>query len=137
MQSLLKTLLVEVRLRIKEKMEVAETAGERRAILQAIGPVAKLVERKVGTYKNGRDLTKKFIEVKPYPWLEKLEKSAKKIAPEIDKGFNRDLQGENDRKSALYSEWWSMRDLNPRPPQCECGALSAELIPQQHYYNTF
>ena len=22
-----------------------------------------------------------------------------------------------------------MRDLNPRPPQCECGALSAELIP--------
>ncbi len=30
-----------------------------------------------------------------------------------------------------------MRDLNPRPPQCECGALSAELIPQQHYYNTF
>ena len=25
--------------------------------------------------------------------------------------------------------WWSMRDLNPRPPQCECGALSAELIP--------
>ena len=26
---------------------------------------------------NGRDLTKKFIEAKPYPWLEKLEKSAK------------------------------------------------------------
>ena len=52
------------------------------------------------------ELTKKFIEVKPYPWLEKLEKNAKKIAPEIDKGFNRDLQEENDRKSALYSEWW-------------------------------
>ena len=96
----------------KEKMEAAETAGERRAILQAIGPEAKLVERKVGTYKNGRDLTKKFIEVKPYPWLEKLAKNAKKIAPEIDKGFNRDLQGENDRKSALYSEWWGYLDSN-------------------------
>ncbi len=62
-------------------MEAAETAGERRAILQAIGPVAKLVECKVGTYKNGRDLTAKFIEVKPYSWLEKLEKSAKKMTP--------------------------------------------------------
>lgn len=60
-------------------MEAAETAGERRAILQAIGPVAKLVERKVGTYKNGKDLTKKFIEVKPYPWLEKLKKMLKKL----------------------------------------------------------
>ena len=108
----------------KEKMEAAETAGERRAILQAIGPVAKLVERKVGTYKNGRDLTKKFIEVKPYPWLEKLAKNAKKIAPEIDKGFNRDLQGENDRKSALYSEWWILLGSNQRPYECESYALA-------------
>lgn len=91
----------------KEKMEAAETAGERRAILQAIGPEAKLVERKVGTYKNGKVLTAKYIEVKPYPWLEKLEKTAKKITPEICKGFNRDLQGKNDEKSRLYSEWWS------------------------------
>ncbi len=106
-------------------MEAAETAGERRrAILQAIGPEAKLVERKVGTYKNGRDLTKKFIEVKPYPWLEKLAKNAKKIAPEIDKGFNRDLQGENDRKSALYSEWWILEGSNLWPQQCECCALA-------------
>ena len=43
----------------------------------------------------------------------KIGKNAKKIAPEIDKGFNRDLQGEKDRKSALYSEWWARRDLNP------------------------
>ena len=95
----------------KEKMEAAETAGERRAILQAIGPVAKLVEHKVGTYKNGRDLTKKFIEVKPYSWLEKLEKMLKN-APEIDKGFNRDLQGENDRNSVLYSDWWFLLGSN-------------------------
>lgn len=58
---------------------------------------------------NGRVLTAKYIEVEPYPWLEKLSKNAKKIAPEICKGFNRDLQGENDRKNALYSEWWVMR----------------------------
>ena len=25
---------------------------------------------------------------------------------------------------------WSIRDSNPWPPQCECGALPAALIPQ-------
>src|SRR6266849_1449313 len=25
--------------------------------------------------------------------------------------------------------WWSRRDLNPRPPRCERGALPAELLP--------
>ena len=96
----------------KEKMEAAETAGERRAILQAIGPEAKLIERKVGTYKNGKVLTAKFIEVKPYPWLEKLDKAAKKIAPKIGEGFNRDLQGENDRKRQLYLDWWGLQGSN-------------------------
>ncbi len=56
---------------IDELMEAAKTAGERRAILQAIGPVAKLAERKIGTDQNGRVLTVKYIEVEPYPWLEK------------------------------------------------------------------
>ena len=97
----------------KEKMEAAESAGERRAILQAIGPVAKLAERKIGTDQNGRVLTAKFIEVEPYPWLEKLEKSAKKITPEIERVFNSHLQGKNAEKSALYSSWWARRDLNP------------------------
>ena len=31
--------------------------------------------------KYGRDLTTKIIEVEPYPWLDFLEKSSKKIAP--------------------------------------------------------
>ncbi len=36
-------------------MQAAETAGKRRVILQAIGPIAKLVEHKVDIYKkNGR-----------------------------------------------------------------------------------
>ncbi len=26
--------------------------------------------------------------------------------------------------------WWSWGDSNPRPPQCHCGALPAELQPQ-------
>jgi hypothetical protein len=26
------------------------------------------------------------------------------------------------------SEWWSMLDLNQRPPACEAGALPTELI---------
>ena len=108
----------------KEKMEATESAGERRAMLQAIGPVAKLAQREIGTDQNGRVLTAKFIEVKPYPWLEKLEKSAKKIAPKICKGFNRDLQGENDEKRRLYSEWWVMRGSNPRPSRCKRDALA-------------
>ena len=52
--------------------------GEKRAILQSIGPNVMVVERKIGKSANGRDLTAKFIEVKPYPWLEFLEKSSKK-----------------------------------------------------------
>ena len=108
----------------KEKMEAATSAGERRAILQAIGPVAKLVERKVGTDQNGGDLTAKFIEVEPYPWLEKLEKYAKKITPEIVRVFNSNLQGKNDEKSALYSFWWVMRGSNPRPSRCKRDALA-------------
>src|SRR5579872_4721182 len=27
--------------------------------------------------------------------------------------------------------WWSRRDLNPRPPRCERGALPAELLPHR------
>ena len=29
------------------------------------------------------------------------------------------------------TEWWSRRDLNPRPPRCERGALPAELLPHR------
>ncbi len=48
-------------------MQAAETAGKRRVILQAIGPIAKLIENKVDIYKKMEEvLTRKFIEVKPY-----------------------------------------------------------------------
>ena len=62
----------------KAKMDAAMDVGEKRAILQSIGPNVLVVERKIGKSANGRDLTAKFIEVKPYPWLEFLEKSSKK-----------------------------------------------------------
>ena len=66
----------------------------------------------------------KFIEVKPYPWLEKLDKAAKKIAPKIGEGFNRDLQGENDRKRQLYLDWWILQGSNLWPYECESYALA-------------
>ena len=97
----------------KEQMQSAMSVGERRAILQSIGPSAKLVEREVGTEPNGRVLTAKFIEVEPYPWLEFLEKSSKKLAPELAKVLNSELQGRNGEKSGFYKIWWAKWDLNP------------------------
>lgn len=35
---------------------------------------------------------------------------------------------------SLFCQWWSVRESNPRPRQCECRALSAELTPQHLYY---
>ena len=96
----------------KEQMQSAMSVGERRAILQSIGPSAKLVEREVGTEPNGRVLTAKFIEVEPYPWLDFLEKSSKKLAPELAKVLNSELQGRNGEKSGFYKIWWLRLDLN-------------------------
>ncbi len=31
---------------------------------------------------------------------------------------------------------WSIWDSNPRPPQCECGALPTALMPRKQYYIT-
>lgn len=58
--------------------------GKKRAILQSIGPNVLIAERKIGKSANSRGLTAKFIEVKPYPWLEFLEKSSKKISPNFE-----------------------------------------------------
>ena len=87
-------------------MQSTMSVGERRAILQSIGPSAKLVEREIGKDQNGRVLTAKIIEVEPYPWLDFLEKSSKKLAPELAKVLNSELQGRNDEKSGFYKIWW-------------------------------
>ena len=104
-------------------MGAAMDIDEKRAILQSIGPNVIVVERKIGKSANGRDLTAKFIEVKPYPWLEFLEKSSKKLAPILSKGLTNVLQGEIGAKNDLYSVWLGMRDSNPRMVGPEPTAL--------------
>ena len=88
--------------------------AKKRAILQSIGPEALLVERIIDKTADGRDLTAKFIEVKPYPWLEFLEKSSKKLAPILSKGLTNALQGEIGAKNDLYSVWLGRQDSNLR-----------------------
>ena len=43
------------------------------------------------------------------------------------------------RKARKIKElYWSIRDSNPWPPQCECGALPTALIPHNLYaWETF
>lgn len=107
----------------KAKMDAAMDVGEKRAILQAIGENVLLVEREIGKSANGRVLTAKFIEIEPYPWLDFLEKSSKKLAPILCKGLNRHLQGELGQKHDLYSTWLDRQDSNLRMPGPKPGAL--------------
>lgn len=79
------------------------TPGERRAILQSIGPKAILTEREVLQGGKVRAITRKVIEVEPYKWLEKIVKTSKKLALELAKDHNAILQEQNSRKQALYS----------------------------------
>ena len=120
----------------KAKMDAAMDVGEKRAILQSIGPNVLVVERKIGKSANGRDLTAKFIEVKPYPWLEFLEKSSKKLAPILSKGLTNALQGEIGAKNDLYSVWLGMRDSNPRMVGPEPTALPLGESPTYLNYTT-
>ena len=116
----------------KTKMDAAMDIGEKRAILQSIGADIVLVEREIGKAKNGRVLTAKFIEVEPYPWLDFLEKSSKKLAPILDKGLNSPLQGELGLKNDLYCIWLGMRDSNPRMVGPEPTALPLGESPVHH-----
>lgn len=47
---------------------------------------------------NGRVLTAKYIELEPYPWLEKLEKSSKKIALNLCWCLTANYRGEMTKK---------------------------------------
>ena len=106
------------------------------AILQSIGPEVLLVERKIGKTADGRDLTAKFIEVKPYPWLEFLEKSSKKLAPILSKGLTNALQGEIGAKNDLYSVWLDRQDSNLRMLGPKPSALPLGDGPIFSYYTT-
>lgn len=64
----------------KEKFDSATCPGEKRSILQAIGPDPVLNNGKIlGKDRSGKVLTEKIIEVEPYPWLIPLNETAKKL----------------------------------------------------------
>ena len=50
---------------------------------------------------NGRVLTAKYTEAEPYPWLEKLEKSAKKL-PQKSRGYLTAVCRKNAEKSEVF-----------------------------------
>ena len=58
-----------------------------------------------------RVLTAKIIEVEPYSWLDFIEKSSKKLAPELRKVLNSTLQGKMWQKTNLYTFWWLLLAL--------------------------
>ncbi len=128
----------------KAKMDTAMDVGEKRAILQSIGSNIMVVERKIGKSANDRDLTAKFIEVKPYQWLEFLEKSSKKLAPILSKGLTNALQGEIGAKNDLYSVWLDRQDSNlrmlgPKPSALPLGdgpipLYSTSFLSQRQVY---
>lgn len=86
-------------------LEEGACDGEYRDILQSIGPQAYLEECFDRYCKNGKVLTKRIIKVDPYPWLKKIQKSAKKIEADYSEVFTTNLQGKNHTKSAPYNEW--------------------------------
>ena len=71
-----------------------------------------LVECFVRYSKKGKVLTKRVLEVEPYPWLEKLQKSAQKMEHDFGKVFTAKQQGQNDQESAPYKLWCARLDLN-------------------------
>lgn len=79
--------------------------GIHRDIIQAIGSHAYLVEGFDRYSKTGKVLTKRVIKIDPYPWLEKLKKSAEKMEQDYGQVFTTNLQGENCQKLAPYSKW--------------------------------
>ena len=80
-------------------------SGEKRSILQSIGPRAYLVECFDRYSKKGKVLTKRVLEVEPYPWLEKMRKSAQKMEQDFGKVFTTTQQGQKYQFSAPYKAW--------------------------------
>lgn len=90
----------------KEKFDAATCAGEKRSILQAIGPDPVLNNGKViGKNRSGKVLTEKVIEVEPYPWLIPLQKTAQKIGEVHPKVLTNSDPCDNASKKASYQKW--------------------------------
>ncbi len=75
----------------KEKFDLAEDIGERRAILLAIGPKATLRQVNIDELdnpivipqKSTKALTTKIIEVKPYKWIQVIDEGKRQIEQEL------------------------------------------------------
>lgn len=90
----------------KEKFDAATCPGEKRSILQAIGPDPVLNNGRVlGKNRSGKVLTEKIIEVEPYPWLIPLHETAQKIGEGLPKVLTVSNQIENVSNDTLYKTW--------------------------------
>lgn len=97
---------LEILVNPKEKFDEASCPGEKRSILQAIGPDPVLNNgRVIGKTSSGKVLTEKVIEVEPYPWLIPIQKTAKKLEEFQPKVLTASKQGENVLKNASYKTW--------------------------------
>lgn len=97
---------LEILVNPKEKFDAATCAGEKRSILQAIGPDPVLNNGKViGKSRSGKVLTEKVIEVEPYPWLIPLQKTAQKIGEVQPKVLTVSDPCINASKKASYQNW--------------------------------
>ena len=63
------------------------------------------------------DLTKKFIEVKPYPWLEKLKKMLKKLPQKSTRDLTAIYRGKTTEKVPYIRNGgvYEIDNLWPRP----------------------
>lgn len=132
----------------KEKFDLAEDIGERRAILLAIGPKATLRQVNIDEldnpivvpHKSTKALTTKLIEVEPYKWIQVIDEGKRKIEQELFKNsISGDLtknspilQGSNSLKSHLYKLWSGLPDLNWRPHAPQACALPTAPSPDLH-----
>lgn len=105
----------------KEKFDLAEDIGERRAILLSIGPKATLRQVNIDELENPivipqkstKALTTKLIEVRPYKWIEIIDKGKRQIEEEFFKNAESGdrtrkspfLQGSSTLKSHLFQLW--------------------------------
>ena len=129
----------------KEKFDLAEDIGERRAVLLSIGPKATLRQVNIDELENPivvpqkstKALTTKLIEVEPYKWIQVIDEGKRQIEQELFKNSlsgaltknSPILQGSNSLKSHLYKLWSGRLDSNQRPHGPKPCALPTVLRP--------
>lgn len=129
--------------------------GERRAILLSIGPNATLRQINdvselkedaiVVPQKSAKAITAKIIEVKPYKWIQVIDKGKRQIEEEFFKsaesgGRTRKtpfLQGSSTLKSHLFQLWSGLPGLNWRPHAPQTCALPLRQAPIYKQCATF